>query len=166
MFFYNENLSTLNEFKTEINKRMFFVIAILAILSIVIIWGQFSSSTILTVLFLGSIGGELALFHKTEQFKISGFKRIYSSWIWILIPAILGGIFAILFYFIMSAPALSALPFFPHFEQACSPGFKEFFCRKLVGDKSVAYLGFWSFLAGFSDRLVLNVLSQYSTNGT
>jgi hypothetical protein len=95
-----------------------------------------------------------------------------SSWVHIIIPPFFGGIFALLFYvFVLSGILEGAM--FPTFviPEFSNPPTSDDIEKLLLetypaSGQDFARLAIWSFLAGFSERLVPDILKRTAGKGS
>ena len=129
--------------------------------------GPSAGLTPMMVFFIGVLGGYVSLQRRLKTFSDFDLHLIANSWIYTLLAPFVGGLLAILLLYIFVGGLFSG-PLFPEFkpstlvgdDMAREDGFISVF---FVGAAPAAYgrLIFWSFVAGFSERFVLDVVSQF-----
>lgn len=116
----------------------------------------------------GIIGGFVSIQQRLKKVKDEELEYLSQSWIAILVNPIFGGIFALVLYVLfLSGIIESALfPMFsiPEFEGQPLPTIDDlrlFFVNTYPASGSdFAKLTFWSFVAGFSERLVPEMIQR------
>jgi len=121
---------------------------------------------------VGVIGGFVSVQQRLKKLSDEDLTHLHSSWVHMVIPPFFGGIFALLFYvLVLSGIVEGAL--FPTFvvpefaDQPTSDDIKRFLLETYpASGQDFARLTVWSFLAGFSERLVPNILKRTAGEGS
>ncbi|MCL1587397.1 MAG: hypothetical protein M3092_03190 [Actinomycetia bacterium] len=121
---------------------------------------------------LGVIGGFVSIQQRLKKLSDEDLAHLDSSWVHIIIPPFFGGIFALLFYiFVLSGILEGAM--FPTFviPEFSKPPTSEDIQKLLLetypaSGQDFARLAIWSFLAGFSERLVPDILKRTAGKGS
>lgn len=115
---------------------------------------------------IGAIGGLVGLQRRLKQLSNEDLELLASSRLYMYLPPFVGGLLALLL-FILFLSGLVEGKLFPHFVPVSppSPEFKDkfFILFDMTGEAGADYakLVFWSFVAGFSEKFVINVISQF-----
>jgi FtsH-binding integral membrane protein len=121
---------------------------------------------------VGVIGGFVSIQQRLKKLSDEDLTHLESSWVHIVIPPFFGGIFALIFYvFALSGILEGAL--FPTFviPEFANPPTSEDIEKLLLetypaSGQDFARLTIWSFLAGFSERLVPDILKRTAGQGS
>jgi hypothetical protein len=121
---------------------------------------------------VGVIGGFVSIQQRLKKLSDKDLAHLESSWVHIVIPPFFGGMFALLFYiFVLSGILEGAM--FPTFvmPEFSNPPTSEEIEKLLLetypaSGQDFARLTIWSFLAGFSERLVPDILKQTAGKGS
>jgi hypothetical protein len=136
------------------------------------LWG-ISASTILAAMFFGLLGGFISA--QTRLQTPTGTEPFFkkqelweSRWIVNIISPLSGAVFALILYFIFASRILGDGAVFPSFnypKNDAASGLGEFFTNVLpAGGASFAKILVWSFIAGFAERFVPNVLNRLASD--
>lgn len=115
---------------------------------------------------IGAIGGLVGLQRRVRRLSRDDLELLASSPLYMYLPPFVGGLLALLL-FILFLSGLVEGKLFPHFVmiQPPTPKFADTFFRvfDLTAETAPDYakLVFWSFVAGFSEKFVINVISQF-----
>jgi hypothetical protein len=116
---------------------------------------------------LGVIGGFVSIQQRLKKLSNQELQHLESSWVHIMIPPFFGGIFAMVLYLILLSGLMEGdlFPSFamPDFGSApTSEEIRKFFVQTYPATgPDFAKLAVWSFLAGFSERLVPDILKRW-----
>jgi FtsH-binding integral membrane protein len=121
---------------------------------------------------VGVIGGFVSIQQRLKKLSDEDLAHLDSSWVHIIIPPFFGGVFALLFYlFALSGILEGAM--FPTFAipEFSNPPTSEDIQKLLLetypaSGQDFARLAIWSFLAGFSERLVPDILKRTAGKGS
>lgn len=121
---------------------------------------------------VGVTGGFVSIQQRLKKLSDEDLAHLDSSWVHIIIPPFFGGIFALLFYvFVLSGILEGAM--FPTFviPEFSNPPTSEDIEKLLLetypaSGQDFARLAIWSFLAGFSERLVPDILKRTAGKGS
>lgn len=112
----------------------------------------------------GLIGGFVGLQRRLKELTLSDLRLIAHSWVYTCLSPLVGGVLALLLYVLFLSGLLSG-DLFPHFIADANgskvDGFSSVFQQHGNGYKEYAKLIFWSFLAGYSERFVIDVISRF-----
>lgn len=118
----------------------------------------------------GLVGGFVSIQQRLRKFGNEELDLLSKSWFQIILIPVYGGIFAVVLYLCFLSKIVEG-PLFPHF---ASPPFAEpvpttedvrnFFSQTYPSSGGdLAKLLFWSFVAGFSERFVPQIISRAET---
>jgi hypothetical protein len=113
----------------------------------------------------GMIGGFVSIEQRIKDVEDKELQLLSSSWPCLLIAPIFGGIFAMLLYVIFLAKVVDSALFPSYYIPGFSspPGTKDlakFFLETYpASPEDFAKHSFWSFVAGFSERFVLKIVT-------
>lgn len=114
----------------------------------------------------GVIGGFVSIQQRIKKLSDEDLTLLSHSWATIMVVPIYGGIFSLVLYLLFLSEILKG-PLFPGFyipPKADIPTieyFKKFFEETYpLSGQDFAKLAFWSFVAGFSERFVPNIIKQ------
>ena len=119
----------------------------------------------------GIIGGFVSIQQRVKNVSDDELELLCSSWFQILLVPIFGGIFALVLYTIFIGKIITGA-MFPEFQlpTPSENGVDAAFINQLLTEsypKSGEDLGkfiFWSFAAGFSERLVPQIITKTTSN--
>jgi hypothetical protein len=118
----------------------------------------------------GLVGGFVSIQQRVKNFGDEELELLSLSWFQILLIPVYGGLFALVLYLVFLSGFMEG-PLFPHF---AGPPFSQpipstqdiaaFFSRTYPASGSdLTKLLFWSFVAGFSERFVPQILDKVQT---
>lgn len=111
----------------------------------------------------GVVGGFVGLQRRLKSMAEDDLVLLATSWVYICLSPLVGGILAVVLYVLFISTLVSG-DLFPSFvpDRPDSPtgNFSEIFA---VHGKAVDYakMMFWSFVAGFSERFVTDIVSRF-----
>lgn len=182
-------LSEHQEMIRIISNRLFVALFVLMIFTMVggyLTWSGHELSAGATnwmVLLCGAIGGFISLQRRLKTFEQEDLMLLARSWVYVLLSPLVGGILALLLYFLFIAGLLEG-DLFPDFNTAealrqagnlpteqviadpSKSGLSVLFQVQGVGYKDYAKLIFWCFLAGYSESFVTNIISHFESSST
>lgn len=115
----------------------------------------------------GLVGGFVSIQQRLKLFGDEELNLLSKSWFQVLLIPVYGGIFALVLYLVFLSKIVEG-PFFPQFAMAefSTPfpsiaDIRDFFGKTYPATgMDLAKLLFWSFIAGFSERLVPQIIDQ------
>jgi hypothetical protein len=121
----------------------------------------------------GLVGGFVSIQQRVKNFGDEELDLLSLSWFQILLIPVYGGIFALVLYLAFLSNIVES-PLFPHF---ASPPFSQplpstqdiasFFAKTYPATGAdLTKLLFWSFVAGFSERFVPQILDTVQSRGS
>lgn len=127
------------------------------------------------VLLCGAIGGFISLQRRLKTMTGDDLLLLARSWVYVLLSPLVGGILALLLYFLFIGELLDG-DLFPNFEtsevpeggaEASSANFQSgvsvLFAVEGIHYTDYAKLIFWCFLAGYSESFVTNIISRFES---
>ncbi len=142
-------------------KRLLFVLVILVVLcvTIAVFAGDFRTSIL--ILLSGNIGGYVAVHRSLGQLTDNEVVQLSNSWFGIIVPSFVGGILAFVLYLLFLSE-LVAGEMFPKFEPnpEAAKGFESLFEQHGESMVDYAKVFFWSFIAGFNQKYVVDVINS------
>ncbi len=145
-----------------VNKRLFCLLLVLFVLLITYLGMIFYERSFLPLLPLvvlsGLTGGFIGIQRRIRSLDLNELELITVSWLATSLPALYGGILAIVMYVLFLSEIITG-PLFPTFEstqpmQEIGSGIESIINTKVVTYQDAARLIFWSFVAGYSERFV------------
>lgn len=115
---------------------------------------------------VGVIGGFVSIQQRLRLLSEQELKQLAQSWVHILMIPLFGGIFALVFYLLTLSGLLEGA-IFPAYSmtQFAEPATTEDLRRFLTetypaSGQDLAKLGFWAFVAGFSERFLPDIIER------
>ena len=128
---------------------------------------NFQSTTLFLVFSIGMIGGFVGLQRQLTVFDENELHLLAESWLQIALGPLVGGVLAMLLYILFIAGLVEGT-LFPHFvADGAGKDASDFTSLFAVhGEKPAEYakLIFWSFVAGYSEKFVTNIVSRFDTD--
>jgi hypothetical protein len=125
------------------------------------------ASTPLMALMIGAIGGFVGLQRRLKQLSDEDLVLLADSWVYVALSPLVGGILAVLIY-ILFISGLLAGDLFPKFvPDADADSYQGLPAMFRIHGKAADYakLIFWCFLAGFSERFAIDIISHFEAQG-
>lgn len=164
-------LSEEQEMIRIISNRLF--VALLTLLLIAVLVGvliinsgnRIVGATNMVVFLSGAIGGFISLQRRLKSFEHEDLVLLARSWIYVLLSPLVGGILALLLFFLFIAGLLQG-DLFPDFVDTTNAegGLGTLFEVRGISHADYAKIIFWCFLAGFSESFVTNIISRFETS--
>ncbi len=113
------------------------------------------------VFLTGNIGGYVSVHRSLGALGDGALIELSGSWLAIVVPSLVGGILAFLLYFLFLSKILAG-ELFPKFEadDNAPHGFESLFAQHAVGMSEYAKVFFWSFIAGFNQTYVVDIINS------
>ena len=129
-------------------------------------FGMTGVPTPVAVLFVGLVGGFVGLQRRLKSLPGEDLALLAESWANIALSPIAGAILAELVYLLFISGLLKG-KMFPEFDpdspSGTDLGLKELFAVHCKASSDYAMVLFWSFVAGFSEKFVTNIISQFES---
>jgi len=111
----------------------------------------------------GVIGGFVGLQRRLKDLTLFDLELIAESWVYTALSPLVGGVLAFLLFILFLSGLLSGdlFPVFLPDSNSSSESFLSIFEQHGEGHKEYAKLIFWSFMAGFSEHFVTDVISRF-----
>jgi phosphate/sulfate permease len=164
----NQNLQNIR----KISNRL--AIALVSLIILIFIGGLLAYSTdVITApmaaFSAGIIGGFVGLQRRLKTMSQEDLELLANSWVYVCLSPVVGGVLAVVLYVLFISTLVSG-DLFPHFE-VIKPetgttevkGFAAIFDVQ-GGTVDYAKMMFWSFVAGFSERFVTDIISKFDSN--
>jgi len=126
-----------------------------------------SVPTPVAVLFVGFVGGFVGLQRRLKALPAEDLTLLANSWVCIALSPIAGAVLAELVYllFISELLAGNMFPAFVPDQGGTTQGLKAIFEVHCLHASDYAKVLFWSFVAGFSERFVTDIISRFESGG-
>ncbi|MEM8783797.1 MAG: hypothetical protein AAGE65_13210 [Planctomycetota bacterium] len=114
----------------------------------------------LATFFAGALGGFIGIQRRLKSLEALDLALLTKSWCYVLLSPLVGGILAMLVY-VLFISGLIRGPLFPEFTHLLDPsavGLQRLFQSASEDFSDYAKLTVWCFLAGYSERFVVNIL--------
>lgn len=113
------------------------------------------------VFLIGNIGGYVGVHRSLGELNDAEVVGLASSWWSLVAPSFVGGILALVLYVLFLTGILGA-GLFPTFvaETSASKGVEVILNQHGEGMRDYAKLFFWSFVAGFNQKYVVDIISS------
>lgn len=156
------------EYFNTISRRLFWlsIVVVVCVIAIIVFAKYFFALIILS--FLCGVGGSLmSIQTRLGRLETYRLRTLASSTVASILPALHGGLFAVILYVLFITGILQG-PLFPAFAnpEAFAEGqdnFALFFAHtNPVGFQDIAKVLFWSFAAGYVERFVPNLVGGLS----
>lgn len=124
----------------------------------------------LLVILSGGIGGFISIQRRLKQFSVDDLKLFSESWIYISLAPLVGGMLALVLYILFLSGILAG-DLFPSFKadptaDSQPTGITSIFNQHAAeGFKGYAKLLLWSFVSGFSEKFVTDIIGQFEKSG-
>lgn len=157
----------------KVTKKLLYFVGISLLITVILFGFVFYKSDRLLVSWLvfqcGIIGGFVSIQQRLNKIDKGELKLLADSWASILLIPIYGGIFALLLYVIFLAQLIEG-GLFPEFyipkfsEPITNSDIQKFIKESYpASGPDFAKLIFWSFVSGFSERFVPQIISSVTT---
>jgi hypothetical protein len=161
-------MSQSTDLLAQVTRRLFISIFVLLIVSLTAMTlAVVSGSQFVTPVFVvmsGFIGGFVGLQRRLKDLTVEDLQLIARSGIYTWLSPLVGGVLALLVYVLFLSDLLSG-QLFPRFvpDATAQPqaGFVSVFHQHGASYQDYAKLVFWSFVAGFSERFVTDVIGRF-----
>ena len=110
----------------------------------------------------GVIGGFVGLQRRLKRMSDGDLELMANSWVYIWLSPLVGGVLAVVLYILFVSGLLRG-HLFPEFNGEATvdrSGFAVLFNVEGTG-RDYAKMLFWSFVAGFSERFVTDIISKF-----
>jgi hypothetical protein len=165
----NENLENIRKISNRLATAIGLLITIIFIGAII---GSKSVGIVtapMAAFAAGIIGGFVGLQRRLKSMTADDLMLLANSWVYVWISPIVGGVLAVVLYVLFISTLVSGdlFPTFVPCEVAyCLTDRKGFSIIFDVRGESVDYakMIFWSFVAGFSERFVTDIISKFENS--
>ena len=180
---YDMDLMTRQASLMKLQKKLLIFTAITLIIILWFLYTKFddddgkTSYIVLLLLSFGLVGGFVSIQQRIHNISDDELVNLSASWASILLVPIYGAIFAVVLHLMFVAEMVTGV-FFPSYEIAelieypttredQLKNFRAFFCNAFPeSGKDTAKMLFWAFCAGFSERLVPQIIKNFETQAS
>lgn len=157
-----------------VSRRLFIALSILLVFFLVgavVLTRTWMSDSVLTVplvvIACGAVGGFISIQRKVSKMAENDLRLLSGSWVYICLTPLVGSVLALVAYMVFVSRLLTG-DVFPEFEVRGVPrnGILSIFDQTATG----GYVGYaklivWSFVAGYSENFVTNVIGRFEDRG-
>jgi hypothetical protein len=112
----------------------------------------------------GFIGGFIGIQRRLKSLTLGDLELLSSSWVYTILAPLVGGVLAIVLYILFLSGLLSG-ELFPQFAEdvggATTIGFQKIMMQHAETYQDYGKLFFWSFVAGYSEKFVTDVVAKF-----
>jgi len=153
----------------SVSRRLFIAFIVLLVLVLIVV----ISSTLIkhiSVSFIviptGIIGGFVGLQRRLKQLSTNDLQLINRSWLYTFLAPLVGGILALLLFVLFLSGLLEG-DLFPKFvgQDVTPTGFTDLLKTQAQQIADYAKLIFWSFIAGYSEHFVTDIIGKFEQKG-
>ena len=139
--------------------RLFVVLILLLIVCIPIMYFAGPMRLSILVFLIGNMGGYVSAHRGLAKLSDTELEELSSTWPAFVLPPFIGGILSLVLYLLFLSNILAG-EMFPRFESdpIVPIGLDSLFAHHAVGAANYAKLFFWSFVAGFNQKSVIDVV--------
>ena len=120
------------------------------------------------VIATGALGGFVSIQRRLKQLTAGDLTLFADSWLYTLLSPLVGGVLALLLYLVFVSGLVQG-DLFPTFVQddnpARRPGLGVLYDHHAVDFRAYAKVLFWSFIAGFSEHFVTDIIGHFEAAG-
>lgn len=142
-------------------KRLFIVLCASLLVCVIVFFAAPPGQIAILVFLIGNIGGYVSVHRGLSELTDGEVIGLSSSWWSIIVPSFIGGVLALALYVLFLSNILSG-DLFPKWESKAggSQGPEAFLTVYAVDMASYAKLYFWSFVAGFNQKYVVDIINS------
>lgn len=165
----NENLENIRSISNRLATAIGLLVVIILIGALVAYKFDDIVTAPIAAFSAGVIGGFVGLQRRLKSMSEDDLVLLAHSWVYVWISPIVGGVLAVVLYVLFISTLVSG-DLFPEFvPDAVDPCFTERKGFSIIFDvhgEAVDYakMMFWSFVAGFSERFVTDIISKFENN--
>ncbi|WP_158968431.1 hypothetical protein [Paraglaciecola sp. L3A3] len=162
----NEDLENIRKISNRLATALGLLIVIIFVGALVAYWYDDIVTAPIAALFAGIIGGFVGLQRRLKSMSTDDLMLLAHSWVYVWISPVVGGVLAVVLYVLFISTLVSG-DLFPMFvPDEVAPGLVESKGFSIIFDvhgEAVDYakMMFWSFIAGFSERFVTDIISKF-----
>lgn len=122
------------------------------------------------VFLVGVIGAFVSLQRRLKNLSICDLELLARSWRYVCLSPVVGGLLASVLYVLFLSQMVTG-PLFPSFDKSSAEatqaanGLLKLFLSYSNDPKEYAKLIVWAFLAGFSEKFVIDILGRFESKG-
>lgn len=142
-------------------KRLFAVLCSSLLICVAVLFTAGVARVGIMVFLIGNIGGYVSVHRGLSELKDEEVIGLSSSWWSIVVPPFVGGVLALVMYLVFLSNIFGG-DLFPKFEaDPDSPkGLESILMQHADGMPSYGKLFFWSFVAGFNQKYVVDIINS------
>jgi hypothetical protein len=145
-------------------KRIFWIFIALLVLAIAVTYSLPHYKVPFIVCIAGNIGGYVGFHRRLSTLTDPEIENLSKSWFALILPSFIGGILAGLLYLLFLSGVIRGDLFpviVPDDDPKCLKQiFNDIFCQHAEGYAAYAKLLFWSFVAGFNQDYVVDLIEN------
>jgi hypothetical protein len=151
----------------EVTRRLLIslltLIALSAALLIVFVLAQSSVSVFAITMTFGICGGFVGIQRRLKSLPLEDLELMASSWAYVFLSPLAGGALAVILYLLFVSGLVKG-GLFPTFEpgETLRKDFTRILDCTASGYQDYAKIMFWSFVAGFSETFVTDIIGTFS----
>jgi hypothetical protein len=145
----------------KIWKRLLIVLCATLAACVAVFYGHVHPRVGILVFLIGNLGGYVSVHRGLGDLKDAEVVELSASWWAIIVPPFVGGVLALVMYFLfLSEIVRSGL--FPTFEPKADarPAVESILDQQAKTMQDYAKLFFWSFVAGFNQKYVVDIINS------
>ncbi len=167
----DERLNNIRQISNRLAIAIALLVVVISIGAVIAYQYQGIITAPIAAFFAGVIGGFVGLQRRLKSMSNDDLLLLAHSWVYVWISPIVGGILAVVLYVLFISNLVSG-DLFPNFiadkasdEEVIKKNFSIVFA---VHGEAVDYakMMFWSFVAGFSERFVTDIISKFEKQST
>lgn len=165
----NENLENIRKISNRLAAALGLLVLIIFIGALIAHRYDDIVTAPIAALFAGIIGGFVGLQRRLKSMSADDLRLLAHSWVYVWISPLVGGVLAVVLYVLFISTLVSGdlFPMFvPDEVDPCCTERKSFSIIFDVHGEAVDYakMLFWSFVAGFSERFVTDIISKFENS--
>lgn len=147
-------------------RRLFLMSIVFFVIAVLFILHGGHTAVVAMVFAAGNIGGYVGLHRALAQAGDREVQDLARSWLGVVVPSFIGGILAIVLYLIFLSGIVGG-DVFPEFKEDASAkqaqGIAKLMGQHAPNFREYAKLLVWSFIAGFNQKYVVDILDSLQT---
>ena len=143
-------------------KRLLALLVLLLIVCTGLLWGTTTANTGILVFVIGNVGGYISVHRSLGDLKDEEIVELAKSWWSIVAPSFVGGVLGLVLYMLFAAHILAG-DLFPSIvpdKDSAQDTVRSILTQHADGMKEYAKLLFWSFIAGFNQKYVVDIINS------
>lgn len=143
-------------------KRLLALLTVFLLVCAGILWGGTTANTGVLVFLIGNVGGYVSVHRSLGDLKDDEVIELAKSWWSIAAPSVVGGVLALVLYMLFASRILAG-DLFPSIvpdKDSAQDTIKSILTQHADGMKEYAKLFFWSFIGGFNQKYVVDIINS------